>query len=82
MAHRGLIERRQDPALAFSDLGTPEYSGRAGSAPALGAFSCANDNPAFANALDDLLAQFLGSPAHIELMSRYGFRVKDGLALP
>jgi polar amino acid transport system substrate-binding protein len=81
MAHRGLIERRQDPALAFSDLGTPEFSGRAGSAPALGAFSCAKDDAAFADALDDALAQFLGSPAHTELMWRCGFRVADGLAL-
>ena len=81
MAHRGLIERRWDPALAFSDLGSPEFSGRGGAAPALGAFSCAKDDPGFADALDDALAQFLGSPAHIELMSRYGFRVKNGLAL-
>ncbi|MGE3830752.1 MAG: transporter substrate-binding domain-containing protein [Parvibaculaceae bacterium] len=81
MAHRGLLQRSPDDTLTFSDLGAPEFSGCAGSVPAFGAFSCAKDDAAFADALDDALAQFLGSPAHIEMMAHYGFRVKDGIAL-
>jgi polar amino acid transport system substrate-binding protein len=81
MAHRGLLERRPDPALAFSNLGAPEFAGRAGSAPALGAFSFAKDGGTFADEFDAALRRFLGSPEHVQLASRYGFRVKDGVAL-
>jgi polar amino acid transport system substrate-binding protein len=81
MAHRGMLERHHDPALAFSNLGAPEFAGRSGSIPALGAFSLAKDNGSFADEFDAALGRFLGSPEHVELATRYGFRVKDGVAL-
>jgi polar amino acid transport system substrate-binding protein len=79
-AHRGLLGRHPDPRLAISDLGDPKHAGRAGSDPALGAFSFAHEDHAFAVAFDAALGSFLGSPAHAAIVGRYGFTLRDGLA--
>jgi polar amino acid transport system substrate-binding protein len=79
VAHRGFLERNPDPRLAISDLGDPQHAGRGGSDPALGAFSFAHGDDAFADAFDRALAALLGSPAHAEIMHRYGFTLRDGI---
>jgi polar amino acid transport system substrate-binding protein len=80
MAHRGFLARNPDPGLAYSNLIAPEFSGAAGSAPALGAFSFACRPNPFADAFEEALSAFLGSPEHKVLAAKYGFTMANGLA--
>lgn len=79
-AHRGLLARRPDPALAISDLAAPEHRGRAGSTPAYGAYSFSTRNDASADAFDEALAEFLGGAEHAAIMAGHGFTVRNGIA--
>jgi polar amino acid transport system substrate-binding protein len=80
MAHRGYAERTGDGRVCFSTLGAAEHGGKAGSMPARGAFSFAPDDVSFASDFDAALGSLLGTDAHAEIMARYGFSVRDGVA--
>jgi polar amino acid transport system substrate-binding protein len=80
MAHRGFLAQHPDKRLAFSNLGEAGHAGKAGAAPALGAFSFARDDSGFADDFDQALGAFPGSDAHVAIMARYGFSVRDGIA--
>jgi len=70
MAHRGFLSQNPDDRLAVVDLGS---SDGAGSVPALGAYSFSLSDATLREAFDRELAGFLGSSAHREIMTRYGF---------
>jgi polar amino acid transport system substrate-binding protein len=64
LAHRGYLAKTGDAALEVVEVGGGAQQGGF-------AFSLANDG--LQEAVDDVLAAYLGSPAHRALMARYGF---------
>lgn len=67
MAHRGYLANHRTAPLAFVDVPQSEQ------APAFGAFGFAKSNAGFAESVDRALSLYLGSDAHRQLMTRYGF---------
>jgi polar amino acid transport system substrate-binding protein len=80
MAHRGMLARSPDTALAISDLGDGHLQSSAGGEPALGAYSFSKANESFAASFDAALGRFLGSAEHLQIMTRYGFSVVAAVA--
>ena len=67
MAHRGYLAGHPNGSLAVVDVSASEQ------APAFGAFGFAQSNAGLADAVDHALQPYLGSEAHRQLMSGYGF---------
>ena len=67
MAHRGYLASHASAPLTVVDVPLSEL------APAFGAFGFAQSNAGLAEAVDRALSAYLGSEAHRQLMTRYGF---------
>ncbi len=67
MAHRGYLASHASAPLTVVDVPLSEQ------APAFGAFGFAQSNAGLAEAIDRALSAYLGSEAHRQLMTRYGF---------
>ena len=67
MAHRGYLASHGNAPLMVVDVPLAEQ------APAFGAFGFAQANAGLAEAIDRALGTYLGSDAHRQLMTRYGF---------
>ena len=70
-AHRGYIDRVGARGLDVVDVPVEEK------APAFGAFAFAIEAEAMRQAVDGVLADYLGTPAHRECMRRYGFTAAE-----
>lgn len=66
-AHSGYIERAGDVALEVVEVAAEEKP------PAYGCFGFAKEDTATRNAVDTVLAGFLGTPRHRAMMAGYGF---------
>jgi polar amino acid transport system substrate-binding protein len=67
MVHRGYLASHPSALLAVIDVPPSEQ------APAFGAFGFAQSNAGLADAVDRALQPYLGSEAHRQLMTSYGF---------
>lgn len=67
MAHAGYLAEHPASALSVVDVPASEK------AAAPGAFAVETSETAFRDAVDTVLADFLGSPEHRGLMARFGF---------
>lgn len=70
-AHSGFVNRNPDLPLEVVTIPLSEKL------PAFGSFAFAKDDDAFRLAVDDVLVRYLGSTAHREMMSAYGFSAPE-----
>lgn len=70
-AHRSYLDLNPRPGLAVVDIPPEEKPAQ------LGAFAFAKTSSALLRAVDEELDKYIGSPAHRELMKRFGFSAPE-----